>query len=145
MTKHRHPQPHSHPPHSHRHPPPYPRVLVRFDGLQGGQSGFLALTASSDDLADLQLGADFVRLTRAQAAELRGGLVAFLDLEEDERSERPPHRQHYPEGPHPTVLVKEVVGEAVEEIVEELMTTERSPSSPPPSHEPRRRGRGRSS
>jgi hypothetical protein len=96
------------------------------------------LTAASDDLVDVQLGADFVRLTRAQAAELGCAVSAFLDLEEDERSERPVRREPRPE------QVETVVREVVE-IAEELMTTERSPSSPPPSHEPRRRGRGRSS
>jgi hypothetical protein len=127
-----------HPPHSHHHRhPPYPRQFLRFDGLQGGQYGFLVLTANSDDALDIQLGADFVRLTRAQVADLGCAATAFLDLEEDERSERPVRREPRSE-PRRETLVQEVV-----EIAEELMTTERSPSSPPPSHLPRRRGRAR--
>lgn len=139
----RHHSPHSHRHHEHAHP----RQLARFDGLQGGQTGFLMLVAASDDVLELQLGADFVRLTRTQATELGCAVTAFLDLEEDERSGRPfrrePRSDRAPNNAE--VVVQEVV-----EIVDELMTTERSPSSPPPSDEPRgpevkRRGRGRSS
>lgn len=66
----------------------YPHHLVRFQDLQGGQYGALELVATSDDVLELQLGGDFVRLTRKQAEELLDGVQKFMALESHERHRR---------------------------------------------------------
>jgi hypothetical protein len=146
------PPPPRHPRHHRRrhHEKPYPHQYLRLDDLQGGQYGFLVLNADSDDALDVQLGGDFVRLTRQQAALLGNAVTTFLAEEEEEApsSARPPPSGLPSDRSRPQVMVEDAVEagvEAVEGIAEELMTTERSPSSPPLPIMPRRRGRGRSS
>lgn len=122
----------------------FPRPIALFRHLQGGQYGTAELLAITDDVLELQLGADYVRFTREQAERLRDAVQKFLCLEneEEERRERRP-------GERREEREEEIAEEVVEERVERVPRSDRSPPSdrpserPPPSEPPRRRKKTR--
>lgn len=57
-----------------------PKTIARLTGLAGGQYGMLQLIARRVDLLELELGNDFLELSREQAGTLRDALQRFLDL-----------------------------------------------------------------
>ena len=57
----------------------YPQKLLSFRNLQGGQFGSIDVTAISDDLVELDFGADFDRLSPTAARRLVHALNDWLD------------------------------------------------------------------
>jgi hypothetical protein len=113
----------------------YPVTVARYFNLQGGTYGTIDLIAPDDDHLELQLGGDFVRLTRNQVEELRCGLKSFLDLEwrEPPPSSRPSDRP--PSEGGIGKAIKHIAGE-----VAEAIGVRSDPEAPSPD-DPRRRRR----
>lgn len=59
----------------------YPKSLISFRKLQGGQFGTLDVSAISPDYVQLALGTDFIQLTRAQWIALRSAGDRFFHSE----------------------------------------------------------------
>ena len=114
----------------------YPHHLVRFLNLQGGQYGALELVALSDDVLELQLGGDFVRLTRKQAEEMLDGVQKFLALETHER-----HRRRERETREGEEEERERRGGVVETVAQEVL--EHEPRPRPLAKPPAKRKRAR--
>jgi hypothetical protein len=96
----------------------YPQTLVKFQNLEGGSYGTLAMIARDRDTLEIQLGNDFVRINADGASQIAQALECFV-------------------GAPPDVVV-EVESETDTEVIVE----------PPPSNDPRlarpRRSRRRS-
>jgi hypothetical protein len=56
----------------------FPRMLERFQNLEGGVYGTLDLVATTAEQLELQTGDDYVRFDRAQATQLRDAIDRFL-------------------------------------------------------------------
>ena len=59
----------------------FPKPLISFRKLQGGQFGTLDVQATDPHYVQLALGSDFVRLTRAQWIALRCAVDRFFGCE----------------------------------------------------------------
>jgi hypothetical protein len=89
----------------------FPKPLISFRKLQGGQFGTLDVQATDPHYVQLALGTDFIQLTRAQWIALRSTIDRFFGCEtetvvlvredgdsvifepEDEEEVRPPPQQ----------------------------------------------------
>jgi len=97
----------------------YPITIARFFDLQGGLYGTIDLIAKNEHHVELQLGGDYVRLTRHQAKELQDALQAFRDLEcdddDDQHRDSERHHESSREGGIGRAI-KEIAGEVAEAI-----------------------------
>jgi hypothetical protein len=59
----------------------FPKKLISFRNLHGGQYGTLDITARDPHLVELALGGDYVWLTTGQWAALRTAIDAIFGLE----------------------------------------------------------------
>ena len=105
----------------HRH---FPRPIARFLQLEGGQYGTVDLIALTPHHLEMQLGGDFVRFTRDQAADFRAAIELFLEL----GGERPP----------PSPMARDEEGEIVEDVQEEIIVQRPVVDEGPRSRRPRR-------
>jgi hypothetical protein len=60
---------------------PFPKKLISFRNLHGGQYGTLDVTARDPQLVELAFGGDYVWLTPAQWAALRQAVDAVFGLD----------------------------------------------------------------
>jgi len=95
----------------------FPKPLISFRKLQGGQFGTLDVQAATPHSVQLSLGSDFVQLTRPQWIALRCAVDRFFHCETE------------------TVIVQEraerVVFEEREEVEEEIEEEVIAPPPPP--------------
>jgi len=95
----------------------FPKPLISFRKLQGGQFGTLDVQAATPESVRLSLGSDFVQLTRAQWIALRCAVDRFFRCETE------------------TVIVTQAGAPRVivEEREEEIEEEEIAPPPPPPA------------
>ena len=96
---------------------PFPKKLISFRNLQGGQYGTLDVTARDVGLVELAMGGDYVWLTPDQWIALRAAIDPIFDLETDKETVVVATD---PKG-HPIVI------EEVERVVTRKRASQRSP------------------
>jgi hypothetical protein len=106
----------------------FPKPLISFRKLQGGQFGTLDVSATDPHYVQLALGTDFIQVTRSQWIALRSTIDRFFGCETE------------------TVVLVGEDGEAVifEEREEELDDDEEEFRPPPPPPRNRQQQRRRS-
>ena len=104
----------------------FPKPLISFRRLQGGQFGTLDVQATGPNSVQLALGSDFVRLTRSQWIAMRSNVDRFFGCETEAV----------------VVTVDERDGGSV--VFEETEDDDVEPAPPPPPQARNRPPRGRS-
>jgi hypothetical protein len=108
----------------------FPKALISFRNLQGGQFGTLDVEATDPHYVQLALGSDFIAVTRDQWLALRGAIDRFFGCEEEA-----------------FVVTREGGGVGpvfIEERFEEIEEEEEVVAPPPPPVRPRSTTRRRS-
>jgi hypothetical protein len=95
---------------------PFPKKLISFRNLQGGQYGTLDVTAREATLVELALGGDYIWLTPEQWISLRSAIDPVFGLE----TERETVVVATDDKGHPVVI----------EELERVVTRKRAPARP---------------